>query len=153
MLEMRNKSSEVQQENAKTSMQHCGLSTSPHNVKERMQSGFLHPVHFPTSQYRVKVCTECVCVYARVRVYATGLLRVFSLSRNYVVSALFHRNAILQNLESRSSHKYKPQRKHPVWTYTHLHMVLISITHDPIRSVYRSNSSVIQSLNETILHL
>lgn len=67
MLEMRNELSQLQQENAKTSMQHAvASSTSPHNVKERMQSRFLHPVRFPTSQCKVKVCIERVCVSVRV---------------------------------------------------------------------------------------
>lgn len=84
MLEMRNELSQLQQENAKTSMQHAvASSTSPHNVKERMQSRFLHPVRFPTSQCKVKVCIERVCVSVRVclTVYLRYRFTVFTFTK------------------------------------------------------------------------
>ncbi len=77
----------------------CGSSTSPDNVTERMQSGFLHPVRFPTTQCRVKICIVCVS-------YAT-FKWVFSLSWNTVVSALFRRNALLQNSLMIIPHSHK----------------------------------------------
>lgn len=86
---MHNELSQLQQENAKTSMQHAvASSTSPHNVKERMQSGFLHPVRFPTSQCRVKVCIECVCVCVCVSVCLRYRFTVFTFTKLCGVSII-----------------------------------------------------------------
>lgn len=144
---MRNKSSQLQQENAKTSMQHTVASVlPPHDVKERMQSGFLHPVRFPTSQCRVKVCSECVCLRYRFT------KSVFTFTKLCGVSIVPQKR-----ISTESSHGHPTNTSHKenilCELIHHLHVVLISITHAPIRSVYRSNSSAIQSLNETILHI
>jgi len=87
---------------------HCGLSTSPHNVKERMQSGFLHPVRFPRSQCRVKVCLVCVCVCVRYRFTDS----VFTFTKLCGVSIVPEK---CNSTESRVMviPQIQPQRKHP----------------------------------------